>query len=188
MRFLRSPLEQQLAEYLAGELDADACASVEALLARDAAARALLEELRAARSALLLLRERPAPALEARQVLPRIEAAIAAQAFERRPRLFLEGMGVRTYRRLAVAATLLCAVSLGLWWSGRGGDVPRTPDPSVGAPAASERPLRRILERGEMSGAEYLRLLDEIGAEPGDLRDVPFDDVIPISLLAPSPR
>ncbi len=189
MRFLRrSPLELRLADYLAGELEPDARAAVEALLARDAAARALLERMRSARAALLLLRERPNPPLPAREVLPRIHAAIAAQAFERRPRLFLEGTGTRTYRRVALAATLLCAVSLGLWWSGRGGETgpgAATPTP---VPAASERPLRRIFERGAMSGAEYLRLLEEIGVEPGDLRDSPFDDVIPISLDAPSPR
>lgn len=192
MRFRRSPpmrqIERQLADYLAGDLDPEARAALDATLARDPAARALLDEMRSAREALLLLRERPSPPLHAREALPRIQAAIAAQAFERRPRLFLEGMGSRTYRRVAVAATLLCAVSLGLWWSNRGGEVAPASPPAARVPAASERPLRRILERGEMSGAEYLRLLDEIGAEPGDLRDSPFDDVIPISLEAPSPR
>jgi hypothetical protein len=126
----RSRLESLLHDYVNGDLGEPLCREVERLIETDPKARALHEEVKAAQGALRLLRERPEPPVGARDVLPVIEAAIAARAFEPKPRLVLEGLGTRYYRRLAVAATLLFALTVGyISFSGGSTTEPRPPGP-----------------------------------------------------------
>jgi len=125
----RSRLESLLHDYVNGDLDEAACRDVERQIQTDPKARALHDEVLAAQGALKLLRERPEPPVAARDILPGIHAAIAAAAFEPKPRLVLEGMGTRYYRRLAIAATLLFAVTVGYISFAGGGS---TPAPEVG--------------------------------------------------------
>lgn len=105
----RFGLESKLHDYLTGECDAGTRAEVEELLARDAKARALFEEIRAAHEALLLLRDRPAPEAP----LDDIRAAIASSVFAGKPQPDMEAWGARFYKRVAAAAVLTCGVSLG---------------------------------------------------------------------------
>ena len=116
---LRSKLESRLEEYVAGDADAAACAEIEALLARDPKARALHDEIRAAHDALLTLRHRPEPPVSADDALPHIQRALAAAAFAGKPPLELQSWSTRFYKRVAVAAVLLCGVSLGLFLHGK---------------------------------------------------------------------
>jgi anti-sigma factor RsiW len=131
----RSRLESLLHDYVNGDLGDTERREVEQRIETDPKARALHEEVKAAQGALRLLRERPEPPVAARDVLPGIQAAIAASAFEPRPRLVLEGLGTRYYRRVAVAATLLFALTVGYFsLSGGGGTVPppqRPPSTSI---------------------------------------------------------
>lgn len=179
MRFGRTRLEQILHDYVAGDLDAPARAEVEERLRRDPAARALLDEVREAHDALSVLRERPEPPMGSHDALPRIQAAIAAHVFERRPRLPLEGQGTRFYRRFAYAALLLCAFTVAVFVSRDGGTPVETP--VVVAPP--ERP-----GLVPMTAEEYLRLLDRVGGDPDKLAIPLEDDVVPISLDSAEPR
>ena len=116
---LRSKLESRLEEYVAGDADAAERAAIEALLARDPKARALHEEIRAAHDALQTLQHRPEPPVSADDVLPHIQRALAAATFAGKPPLELRSWSTTFYRRVAVAAVLLCGVSLGLFLHGK---------------------------------------------------------------------
>ena len=135
-----SRLTQLLNDYVAGDLDADGRAAVERELASDPTARALLDEVREAHDALCVLRDRPEPPHRAEDALPRIQAAIAAHGFTDRPVLPLEGEGTRYYRRLAMAATLLFAVTAGAFalYSSGGGDTPPVATPETAVEASGE--------------------------------------------------
>lgn len=177
----RSRLEALLHDHAAGDLGDAECREVERLLESDPAARALHEEVRAAQGALRLLRDRPEPPVAARDAFPAIQAAIATQAFEARPKLFLEGPGTRYYRRLAIAATLLCALTVGFFAfrgggadNGGGGFPPPLPDLSV----KSALDLGR--EREGIPAEEFLRFLATT-PDPSELRVYPAINVIEIS-------
>lgn len=168
-------LEDRLHDYVAGDLDETAAAEIEEQLTKDPEARALCDKVRAAHDALASLRERPAPPVAASDVLPAIQAAIAAERFQARPRLPLEGQGTRFYRRLAVAATLLCAASLSLL------ALNRSSEPTITIDNPDRPPIEDRI-RLPMSAADYLKLLEEEGVQPQDLT-VTFDDqVVPVAL------
>lgn len=176
----RSRLEAHLHDYVAGDLGDALRRDVERKLETDPAARALFEEVRAAQGALRLLRERPEPPVAARDVFPGIRAAIAAQAFEPRPRLALEGLGTRYYRRMAVAATLLFAVTVGyLSFAGGGAVAPPPPLPPSSPIARGAVELGGLREG--ITPAEYIRLLENT-RNVNDLRFVePVVNVIDIA-------
>lgn len=171
----RSRLESLLHDYVQGDLRDAERREVERRIATDPKARALHEEVVAAQGALRMLRERPEPPVAARDVLPGIQAAIAATAFEPRPRLALEGLGTRYYRRLAVAATLLFAVTVGyLSFSAGPGDLP-APNPAPAFSGAIELGTRRE----GISAAELFRIYD-MSIDPDDPVE-PFANVIEIA-------
>jgi anti-sigma factor RsiW len=178
----RSRLESLLHDYVAQDLDEEGRREVERHLAADPAARALHAEVKAAHEALSLLRDRPEPPVGARDVLPRIQAAIAAHAFEARPKLHLEGMGTRFYRRLAIAATMLFAVTAGYVALAPRGEAPPPAEarPPIDLPAAG---VERVVELGSrregITAEEFFRILDEMD----DLRDLsvaPVVNVVPV--------
>ncbi|MEM8884102.1 MAG: hypothetical protein AAGD14_08550 [Planctomycetota bacterium] len=140
----RFQLESKLHDYLANELDASARAEVEALLARDESARALLDEMRAADDALSLLRDRQAPEAP----LEAIQRQIAAGVFAGRPEPELHAWGTRFYKRVAAAAVLTCGVSLGLL----GHNVWSNGSTSVETPVSDRAPvvhdIRKLPEMG----------------------------------------
>jgi len=185
---LRSKLESRLEEYVAGDLDAGARAEIEALLARDAKARALHDEIRAAHDALCTLRDRPAPPVSADDALSHIQRALAADVFAGKPTLELQSWSTVFYRRVAVAAVLLCGVSLGLFLHGKlTASSPATPTaaqspsrgaPSKGAPSTEDRGFnvkRGNWNRGSISG------LDWINKSNGKLVTfTPTDAVVPL--------
>ena len=107
-------LESRLEAYVAGDLSGEECAEIEARLASESKARALHDRIRRAHDALASLRDRPEPPMRADEALANIQRAIAANVFAGKPRLELQSAGTRFYRRVAVAAVLLCGVSLGL--------------------------------------------------------------------------
>ncbi|MHC4952719.1 MAG: hypothetical protein ACYTGZ_02420 [Planctomycetota bacterium] len=180
----RSILESRLEEYVAGDADAATRAELEALLARDPKARALLDEIQRAHDALTSLRDRPEPPVPAGDALSNIQRAIAAQVFAGKPRLELQSSSTRFYRRLAVAAVLLCGISLGLFLHGKlTGDTVApnaitasgesgSSDESAEGPSQDEREFNI---RGEISALEWLT------ASKGviDTR-TPTDSVIPL--------
>lgn len=150
----RSRLESLLFDYLNGDLDEPSCREVEHLIETDPKARALHEEVRAAQGALRLLRERPEPPVAARDVLPDIQAAIAAAAFEPKPRLVLEGLGTRYYRRVAVAATILFALTVGYFSFAGGGAAPPPPPPGPTTPTIARGALELGSRREGISAKE----------------------------------
>ena len=177
---LRSKLESRLEEYVAGDLDAGARAEVEALLARDAKARALHDEIRTAHDALRTLCDRPEPPVSADDALSRIQRALAADVFAGKPTLELQSWSTVFYRRVAVAAVLLCGVSLGLFLHGK-----LTASPVAGTTPTEDRVPsnedRRFyvkndyLRRGSISG------LDWINQSNGKLVTfTPTDAVVPL--------
>ena len=174
----RSRLESLLHDYVNGDLGEAECREVKQRIEADPKARALHEEVRAAQGALRLLRERPEPPVAARDVFPAIQAAIAARAFEPRPQLALEGLGTRYYRRLAIAATLLFAVTVG-YISIRGSDAPPPPaPPSSSAPA--ESPIDLGGRREGITAEEFLSLLENTH-DPAELRVEPVYNVIDVA-------
>lgn len=177
----RSRLEALLQDYAAGDLGEAECREVERLLETDPAARALHHEVAAAQGALRLLRDRPEPPVAARDVFPSIQAAIAAQAFEARPKLALEGLGTRYYRRLAIAATLLLALTVGFFalrGAPAGSDGGRVPPalPDLATTSAVELGSRRE----GIPAEEFLRFLDRT-RDPNELRIYPLINVIEIA-------
>jgi anti-sigma factor RsiW len=172
----RSRLESLLHDYVNGDLRDAERREVELRIEADPRARALHEEVVAAQDALRLLRERPEPPVAARDVFPGIAAAIAARAFEPKPRLVLEGLGTRYYRRLAIAATLLFALTVGyLSFSGDGATPPPPVTPSsVVVTGALELGTRRE----GISAAELFRIY-ETSIDPDEPFE-PFANVIEI--------
>lgn len=190
MRSSRSRLEMLLQDYAAGDLDADAAAEAERLIAEDPKARALFEEIRAAHESLALLRERPEPPVSAADAMARIRAGIAAEAFARRPRLYLEGEGTRIYRRLAIAASLLFALSLSFFLlRSNPAPVERVFHPT---PTGAERArMLNLVEAGRkdgMSAADMMRLVREMGMKPDEAVFRPQESAIPVSAPAPESR
>ena len=188
---LRSRLESRLEEYVAGDADATARAEIEALLARDPKARALHDEIRAAHEALLTLRHRPAPPVSADDALPHIQRALAAAAFAGKPPLELQSWSTVFYKRVAVAAVLLCGVSLGLFLHGKLAAVPASENAT---PAASAQPDateadRGFFVRGKSSNVRRGTIsgLDWMNRTKGKLVTfTPTDAVVP--LLESDPR
>ncbi|MFI5402512.1 MAG: anti-sigma factor family protein [Planctomycetota bacterium] len=175
----RSRLEALLQDYVAGDLGDAQRRDVERRVDSDPKARAILEEVRAAQDALSLLRDRPEPPVSARDVFPQIQAAIAAHAFEPRPRLALEGLGTRYYRRLAIAATLLFALTVG-FFSLRGSTetavdrsaVVAPPPPADLSVAGVTSAVEAGSRRDGISAEEFFRLLAQT-RDPNDLRVEP---------------
>jgi hypothetical protein len=175
----RSRLESLLHDYVAGDLDGDARRELEQRLEREPDTRALLEEVRSAHEALRTLGARVEPPVP----LPHIQAAIAAHRFDSKPVLHLQSEGTRFYRRLAMAATLLFAVTAGLFTYNRLSPTPKPHDPR---PSAEDRGLERFIEiggrRDGISAEEFIRLLDEMQKDPRELRVTPSYNVVPIAI------
>ncbi|MCK6458639.1 MAG: hypothetical protein L6Q95_01935 [Planctomycetes bacterium] len=150
----RSRLESLLYDYVAGDLDEPSCREVERLIETDPRARELHGEVKAAQDALRLLRERPEPPVAARDVMPGIHAAIAASAFEPKPRLLLEGIGTRYYRRVAVAATILFALTVGYFSFSGGGAAPPPPPRRPSTPTIAKGALELGSRREGISAKE----------------------------------
>ncbi|MHC4411118.1 MAG: anti-sigma factor family protein [Planctomycetota bacterium] len=102
-------LETKLHAFLTDECDDATRREVEELLANDTKARALFEEIREAHTALLLLRDRPAPEAP----LDNIQRTIAAGIFAGKPEPEMAAWGTRFYKRVAAAAVILCGISIG---------------------------------------------------------------------------
>jgi hypothetical protein len=178
----RSRLEALLHDYAAGDLGEAGRRDVERLLESDPHARGLLDEIEAAQGALRLLRERPEPPVSGRDVFPRIQAAIAVQGFEQRPKLSLEGIGTRYYRRLAIAATLLLALTLGFFAfrdaPAGGGDI------GVRGPILPDLSMKSAMELGSVRegipAADFLRFLERT-SDPRALRIEPVENVVEIA-------
>jgi anti-sigma factor RsiW len=176
----RSRLEALLQDYVAGDLPDTERRDVERRLDTDPRARALHGEVRAAQDALRLLRERPEPPVSARDVFPGIEAAIAAHAFEPRPHLALEGLGTRYYRRIAIAATLLFAVTVGYISIGSSGTtVIDAPPPAPPSDPSVKGAVELGTRRDGITAEEFFRLLAQ--TPPGDLRVEPVVNVLEIA-------
>jgi anti-sigma-K factor RskA len=179
----RSRLESLLHDYVAGDLDGDARRDIEQRLEREPDMRALLEEVRSAHEALQTLRARAEPPVP----LEHIQAAIAAHNFDSKPALHLRSEGTRFYRRLAMAATLLFAVTAGLFTYNRfSRPAPEQPGPiHVERLTAEERGLERFVEiggrRNGITGEELFRRLAEIEKDPRELRVTPSYNVVPIA-------
>jgi len=175
----RSRLESLLHDYVAGDLDGDARRELEQRLEREPDTRALLEEVRSAHEALRTLGTRVEPPVP----LPHIQAAIAAHRFDSKPVLHLRSEGTRFYRRLAMAATLLFAVTAGLFTYNRLSPTPTSGDPR---PSAEDRGLERFIEiggrRDGISAEEFIRLLNEMQKDPRELRVTPGYNVVPIAI------
>jgi len=168
----RFGLESKLHDYMTGACDEATRAEIEALLARDAKARALLEEMRAAHEALLMLRDRPTPEAP----LDRIRTAIASGVFAGKPQPDMEAWGTRFYKRVAAAAVLTCGVSLGILAQhslrSEAPTAPVVPAPEPGVDVA-----------GEISAFELMR------RNNGNLVTVtPTDSVTPVLEFEFDPR
>ncbi|MHC4970969.1 MAG: hypothetical protein ACYTG3_01425 [Planctomycetota bacterium] len=179
----RSRLETLLHDYVAGDLDGDARREIERRLEREPETRALLEEVRSAHEALQTLRGRAEPPVP----LPHIQAAIAAHRFEGKPVLHLRSEGTRFYRRLAMAATLLFAVTAGLFTYNRLTRPEPAPETTIvdERPPPGERGLERFLEiggrRDGITAEELIRRLEEMKRDARELRVTPGYNVVPIS-------
>jgi anti-sigma-K factor RskA len=186
-------LRDLLHDYVAGDLDESNARAIRARIDREPKVRKLYEEIRETHAALLAMRERPEPPVSAEEVLPGIRAAIASNAFESRPQLLLEGTGTRFYRRLAIAATLLCAVTAGLLVL-QGNDEPE-PE-SLDRPTATERglmpwdpdPFVEAGSRGSLDGFQYIQMLERHGKRATEVSFTPTDQVVPVFFGAPDQR
>lgn len=185
----RSRLESLLHDYAAGDLQGDARREIERRIEREPDTRALYEEVRAAHEALQTLRARAEPPVP----LPHIQAAIAAHRFDPKPVLQLRSEGTRFYRRLAVAATLLFAVTAGLFTYNRlmrpTADAPESPPITVfhpDRPTAEDRGLEPFVEIGGLrdgiTAEEFMRRLKELNKDPRELRVTPGYNVVPIGI------
>jgi len=191
MRFLRSRTIERLHDYVAGDLDEASAAELERLLGRDPEMRAEFERIRESHEALRLLRDRPEPPMAAADALPRIRAAIAAERFAPRARLYLESPATRVYRRLALAATFLLAVTVA-YFASRDPAAPAAPPArALVPPPPPEGRLTRLVEagtRGGMSAAQLLEMLDAAGYEDADAVFRGRGTVLPASSPAPERR
>jgi len=149
----RYRLESRLHDFLTGECDEAERHAVESLLERDEKARALLEEMREAHDALLLLRDRPAPDAP----LDDIRRTIAAGVFQGKPEPVMNAWGTQFYKRVAAAAVLVGGVSLGLLaHDSFRAEEPATTATTESAPSKpSPEPLRG--EPGGISAYELMR-------------------------------
>ena len=149
------------------------------------------DEIRAAHDALLTLRDRPDPPVSADDALPHIQRALAAAAFAGKPPLELQSWSTVFYKRLAVAAVLLCGVSLGLYMHGK---LTAVPAGATDTPAAHAQPdatpddrefnLRTNTMR---ANGETITGLDWMNRNNGKLVTfTPTDAVVP--LLESDPR
>ncbi len=199
---MNRPLRTLLYDYLAGELDEAGRAVVEDRLAHDASVRAEFDEMRAAQEALGTLRERVAPPPPLDHIQTRINHGdLDHGGFDPRPALPLDGEGTRFYRRLALAATVLLAVTVGLWSFDKLGSNGST---SLDAGATGRtgntpvlrnlhrpsRNLHRVVEFGRnehgISAERFLRELERVGIrpseiKPSDLEYFPAGHVLPIA-------
>jgi hypothetical protein len=118
--------------------------------------------------------------------LPHIQAAIAAHRFDSKPVLHLRSEGTRFYRRLAMAATLLFAVTAGLFTYNRLSPTPKPPATSDERPSAEDRGLERFIEiggrRDGITAEELIRRLNEMQKDPRELRVTPGYNVVPIAI------
>ncbi|MHC4957229.1 MAG: anti-sigma factor [Planctomycetota bacterium] len=180
-----------LHDYVAGELPADEVRALEARIASDDKVRELHDEIRAAHEALVSLRERPAPPVSGADALPNIRAAIARESFEARPKLYMDGSGRRFYQRVAMAATLMLAVTLGFFAATRGGDQSAdvVAQPAPVRPNAHVRGIVPVVagEQG-IDAATLFDLLKKSGQNPEDLRTTPNRGMIPVSDGLPERR
>jgi len=179
-------------DYVAGDLSQEEAGEVEALLRTDPKARALCDEARAAHDALATLRDRNEPPVTAADILPKIQMAISADQFRARPRLDLEGEGTRFYRRLAIAATLLFAVSATLLgvhrFSRPGGNGPVQDNPVVVTTPPSERGIEMILDLDNPDTRELLERYRELNLDPVATFYTPGNLTVPISVALPESR
>ncbi len=186
-------LRDTLHDYVAGDLDEANARAIEDRIDREPKVRKLYEEIRDTHEALLMMRERPEPPVSAEDVLPQIRAAIASKSFESRPQLLLEGTGTRFYRRLAIAATVLCAITAGLLvMRGDNEPAPETDE----RPTAAERgltpwdpePFVEAGSRGALDGYEYIEMLERHGKRATEVSFTPTDQVVPSFAGAPDQR
>jgi len=176
-------LESRLEEYVAGDLETAEATELEARLAADPAARSLHAEVRAAHEALVSLRDRPQPPVGADDALAHIQRAIASNVFAGKPRLELQSPATRFYRRLAVAAVLLCGMSLGLVihreFIAPGVD-DGTPHATPVATPTEENRTFRVMS-GDAVRDTGLNALDWLDQSGGNLITLtPTDSIIPI--------
>ncbi len=191
----RSRIQYLLEDYASGDIDDVGRAEVEALLERDPALRERVTEMREANDALLCMRERPAPPVTARDVLPSIQAAIAAASFESKPKLYLESSSTRFYRRIALAAVVMLAVGGGVvvMRALDDTDAPQAPsaesdfgefdfaDTTSSRPSPAERGLERFVDashRGPINGEEFRRMVGS--QDPNRILIVPRTNVLPV--------
>jgi hypothetical protein len=155
---LRSKLESRLEAFVAGEVDDATRTEIETLLARDANARRLHDEIREAHDALQILRDRPEPPFSAEDALPRIVRAMSAHAFTGKPPLELQSWATVFYRRVAVAALLLCGVSMGLFLHNRMAPPPAIESTPVATPGLSTEDRTFNVRGGTISGLDWMNL------------------------------
>jgi anti-sigma factor RsiW len=181
-----------LHDYLAGELPEDEARALESRIESDATVRALHDEIRAAHEALIALRDRPEPPVSGAEALPHIQAAIARASFEPKPKLYMDGSGRRFYQRVAMAATVMLAGTLGLFAATRGGDdgsADVVGPPAVVRPSADSRGIVPVVagEKG-IDAATLFELLEKSGQRPEDLRTTPNRGMRPVADGLPERR
>ncbi|MEE8106601.1 MAG: hypothetical protein V3T86_13785 [Planctomycetota bacterium] len=191
-RLSRSRRQALLQDYVAGDLSQEEAGEVEALLRADPKARALCDEARAAHDALTVLRDRSEPPVTAADVLSKIQIAIATDQFRAKPRLELQGEGTRFYRRLAIAATLLFAVSATLLgvhrFSRPGGNGDVQNSPVVVTTPPSERGIEMILNLDNPDTRELMERYRELKLDPVETFYTPGNLTVPISVPLPESR
>ena len=176
-----------LQDYVAGDLDKKQSAAIEQRIEKEPRVRALHEEILEAHNALTSLRERPEPPVSAEDVLPRIHAAITSQKYTDRPELYMDGAGRRYYKRIALAATLLLGITVGLLVARNQGSDAVEPNPIAGVGASEAAPstdVSRILVNeaadGPLDALTVLEMLKKAGSKP-NLVYSPNDGVLPVS-------
>lgn len=176
-------LSMTLHDYVAGDLSKEQRAAIEKRIENEPRVRALYEEILEAHNALTSLRDRPEPPVSAEDVLPRIQAAITAQKYQDRPSLFMDGAGRRYYRRIAMAATVLLAVTVGLLVA-RNDNVepaaPATPDGLDARPTADVRGLVDAASAGPLDALTVIEMLKKAGNKP-NLVFTLNEGVLPVS-------
>ena len=193
MRFRRKNLGDLIHDHVAGDLDPSNARALEERIQREPKVRALYEEIAETHEALRSLCERPEPPIPASDAVGRIHAAIARDLFRTRPELTLESQGARFYRRVAVAATLLCALTVGALVMNNLARKKRSASPVVATDrlTAEGRGLLPFVEagsRGALNGAEFIRLLERTGQRPHDVHFTPNDQVMPIAAISSDER